>query len=293
MNAKKLCLFAGIGLLAVALLFNTAQAQVTVVAGSNADSLFGSQNDSYQASAPVGLNPWPAVGVNPPAFYGTINQLPGVLSPPPGTLAPSNVTPFNPFNATGNFNDGFGNTASSAISGYVFGSSGTADDAQIGLFMALNQTSGGYAYEQINYDIDFNVSSVVNATGTAGTLPGIVSRSFSVGGSVGSSSAAFVAFGGYMQYWDATTNTALGAPLLFNYVNVAPGAFSATVSASSFINAVNFPDQMRITGNFFLIGDPSSITVNSVPVPEPSTFVLAALSVCGLVACARRKNVRR
>lgn len=290
MNAQQLLRFAGLGLLSVALFLQSAQAQVTTVAGSNADSLFGSQNDVYQASAPIGLNPWSPVGFNPPAFYATISQLPNIPGPPPGNVAPSNVTPFSPFNATGNFNDGFGNTASSAISGFVFGSSGTADDAQIGLFMTLNQASGGYAYEQINYDIDFNVSSTVNSTGTAGTLPGLVNRSYTVTGSVGASSGSFVAFGGYMKFWDATTNTALGSPLLFNYFNAAPGAFTATVSASSFINAVNFPDQLRITGDFFLIGDPSSITVNSVP--EPSTFALAAMGVCGLAVCARRMKHR-
>ncbi|MBX9655775.1 PEP-CTERM sorting domain-containing protein, partial [bacterium] len=192
---------------------------------------------------------------------------------------PSNVTPFFPINATAFLNDGMGNTGSSAISAFIAGSTGTADDAQIGLFMTLNQTFGGYAYEQLNYVVDFNVSSLVNTTGTAGTLPGLVSRTYTVSGNVGGTTG-FVAFGGEMNFWDGTTNTLLGPSLLFNYFNNSPGAFTATVSASSFINAVNFPDVLRITGDFFLIGDPSTITVTSVP--EPSTMILGAVGMAGI-----------
>ncbi len=276
---------------ALALLGSTARAQVTAVAGSNAEFYFGSQNDAYQVSNPTGLNPWPAAGPNPPAFYSTITQLPGVPAPPLGNVVPSNVYPFSPINATGNFNDGFGNTAGSAIAGFISGSSGTADDAQVGLFMTLTQTAGGYAYEQINYDIDFNVTNIVNATGTAGTLPGLVSRAFTVSGTVGSSAGGFVAFGGEMNFWDGTTNTSLGSPLTFNYFSNSPGAFTASVTGSSVIGAVNFPDVLRITGSFFLIGDPSTITVQSVP--EPASLTLAATAVCGLLLMARRQSRTR
>jgi hypothetical protein len=93
-----------------------------------------------------------------------------------------------------------------------------------------------------------------------------------------------------MDFWDATTNTSLGAPLLFNYFSATPGAFTASVSASSLIAAVNFPDVLRITGDFFLIGDPSSITVNSAPVPEPATFALAAVGLACVAGFARRKR---
>ncbi len=280
-----------LGSLSAILFSSVARAQVTAVAGSNVDAFFGSQNDGYQVSNPTGLNPWPPAGPNSPAFYGTINQLPGVPSPPAGNVPPSNVTPFSPTNSTSFFNDGFGNTANSAISGFISGSSGTADDAQVGLFMTLAQSAGGYAYEQLNYDIDFNVSSSVNATGTAGTLPGLVTRSFIVSGSVSNSSTAFVAFGGEMSFWDGTTNTSLGAPLLFNYFSSAPGAFTATVNASSVIGAVNFPDVLRITGDFFLIGDPSTISVTAVP--EPSALVLGALGICGLGVAVRWNKHRR
>ncbi|HEY2838631.1 MAG TPA: PEP-CTERM sorting domain-containing protein [Pirellulales bacterium] len=279
-----------IALISSVWLASAAQAQVVAVAGSNTDSYFGSQNDGVQVSNPPGQNPWPAAGPNPGPFYGTVNQLPGVPSPPTGSVAPSNVSPFYPFNGTSFYNDGFGNTAVSAISAFIAGSSGTADDAQIGLFMTLTQSAGGYAYEQVNYDVDFNVSSLVNTTGTAGTIAGLVSRSYAVSGTVSNSSSAFVAFGGEMSFWDGTTNTLLGAPLLFNYFSNTPGAFTATVSGSSVINAVNFPNVLRITGDFFLIGDPSTISVNSVP--EPSTIALAALGLCGALVHAARKRFR-
>jgi hypothetical protein len=287
MDVRKCQLIGWLTLLAGGFFASAAQAQVTNIVASDTQSYFGSLNDTYQASNPTGLNPWPAAGPNPPIFYSTINQLPGVPSPPGGNVAPTNASPFWPFNGTSFYNDGNGNTASSAISAFISGNTGTADDAQIGLFMTLTQTTGGYAYEQINYDVDFNVSSVVNTTGTAGTLPGLVTRSYTVSGSVGGS-AGFVAFGGQMNFWDGTTNASLGPPLLFNYFNNLPGAFTATVNGSSFINAVNFPDVLRITGDFFLIGDPSTITVNSVP--EPSTIALSVTAAVCLLAFGRRRK---
>ena len=289
METLKLRLIAWLGLLASVSLMSSAQAQVTTIAGSNADAYFGSLNDTNQVSDPIGFNPWAPAGPNPPAFYSTINQLPGVPSPPTGSTAPSNVSPFFPFNSTSFFNDGFGNTASSAISGFVTVGAGTADDAQVGLFMTLNQTTGGYAYEQLNYVIDYNVSSLVNTIGTAGTIAGLVTRSYSISGIV-NSTAGFVAFGGEMSFWDGTTNTSLGAPLLFNYFNATPGPYNATVSASSFINAVNFPNVLRVTGNFFVVADPSSITVNSIP--EPSTLVLGAVGVLVMGLVTQRKRFR-
>ena len=76
-----------------------------------------------------------------------------------------------------------------------------------------------------------------------------------------------------MNFWDATTNTSLGSPLYFNYFNNVGGPFGGTATGSTFVAAVNSPDVLRITGDFFVIGDPSSIQVQSVP--EPSTLVLS------------------
>lgn len=276
---------------AVVFFASTVQAQVTNIVASDTQSYFGSLSETYQASDPIGLNPWPAAGPNPPIFYSTINQLPGVPGPPGGNVTPTNASSFWPFNGTSFYNDSNGNTASSGISAFIAGSTGTADDANIGLFMTLTQTTGSYAYEQINYVIDFNVSPAVNVIGTTGTIPGMVMRAYTVSGTVGSGPGDFVAFGGQMSFWDGTTNTSLGAPLLFNFFANSPGAFTATVNGSSLINGVSFPNVLRITGDFFLIGDPSTITVNAVP--EPSTFLLCAAGAVCLLAFRRRRKVDR
>jgi hypothetical protein len=271
----------------------TACGQVTATLGSNVDAYFGGLSDGYQASNPAGLNPWTPVGLNPPAYYSTVYQLPNIPGPPPGNVAPSNVTTFAPIPSSSSFNDGFNDTATSTILGVVAGPSYTADAAMVNLTsggMTLMESTGLYDYEQLNYDIDFSVSNSVNIFGTSGTIGGIVTRTYSVSGLVGTGPGAFVAFGGEMNFWDATTNTSLGSPLTFNYFNNVGGAFSGTVSGSAFVAAVNSPDVLRITGDFFVIGDPSSINVESVP--EPSTFVLGALAcLCSAAVALKGRNV--
>ena len=117
-----------------------------------------------------------------------------------------------------------------------------------------------------------------------------MTRSFSISGSVGS----YVDFGGQMNFWDVPTSgpAIFMGQLLFSYNNVSPGAFSTTVTSSGLITAppgyVNSPDVIRITGDFFVAGDPSSISVESAP--EPSTFVLAGLGIVGLAVTVRRRR---
>ena len=123
-----------------------AQAAVTSVAASNVDAYFGSLSDANQVSNPIGLNPWPFVGIGP--FPGA-TFLPGVPAFPLPTVTPSNVTPFAPAASTSSFSDGFGNIAISKILGFAAGGP-TVDDAQIALSMFLTQTGSTYAYEQLN-----------------------------------------------------------------------------------------------------------------------------------------------
>ncbi len=271
-----------------------AQAQVTATLGSNVDAYFGSLSDGNQVSNPAGLNPWTPVGINPPAFYATVSQLPNIPGPPPSNVAPSNVTTFAPIASSSSFNDGFNDTATSMILGLVAGPSYTADAAMVNLTsggMTLMESTGLYDYEQLNYDIDFSVSNSVNIFGTAGTIGGLVTRTYSVSGLVGTGIGAFAAFGGEMSFWDATTNTSLGAPLTFNYFDGVGGAFSGTASGSTFVSAVNSPDVLRITGDFFEIGDPATITAESVPEPPTLLLLAAASAVVGLVMLGSRYRI--
>ena len=134
-------------------------ATVLGVSASNVDAYFGSQSDTYQASNPTGLNPWTPIGPGP--YLGS--SLPGVPAAPGGNTPPSNVTPFGGTPSSSNFNDGFGNQATSAIVGYSGSPVGVVDDAQIALSMRLVQSgSTQYAYEQLNYSADYSLLNVVN-----------------------------------------------------------------------------------------------------------------------------------
>jgi hypothetical protein len=281
----------GLGVaLAVLFQLSAAEAQVTGVLGSNVDAYFGSLSDSYQASNPPGLNPWAPAGINPPAYYATATQIPNIPGPPASNVAPSNVTTFSPIASSSSFNDGFNDTATSSILGLV-GGPYTANAAEVNLVsggMTLMESTGLYDYEQLDFDIDFSVSSFVNVFGTAGTLGGTVTRTYSVSGLVGTGPGSFAAFGGEMSFWDATTNTSLGAPLTFNYYDSVGGAFSGTASGSTFVAAVNSPDVLRITGDFFVFADPASIQVESVP--EPSTLALGVLAIACLGAIWLRRS---
>jgi PEP-CTERM motif len=268
---------------------SVARAVVIGVSASNVDAYFGSQNDAYQNSNPT-AGAWSPIGPGP---YAGPALPAGVPAAPAGNVAPSNVTPFGGSPSSSSFNDTAGNLANSAIVAFVGGPNSLMDDAQIALTMSLNQTAPAsgpsYAYEQLNYSADFALLNTVN---TAGVLNGVVgsnvTRSFSVSGSV----AAWVEFGGIMNFWDVPTAgspTLLGS-LVFSYNNASPGAFATVVSSSGFIGgpAINSPDSIRITGDFFVAGDPSSITVESLP--EPSSLVLACLGVVGFVTIARRRK---
>jgi PEP-CTERM motif-containing protein len=265
---------------------NASQALIVSVGPSNVDTFFGSQSDAYQNSNPV-AGSWSAIGPGPYAGPG----LPaGVPAAPAGNVVPSNITPLAPTPSISSFNDGGGNLANSGIVAYVGGPNSLVDDAQIGMFMNLTQTgSSAYAYEQLNYAADYSLTNIVDAAGVlTGASPSNVSRSFAISGSVGS----WVEFGGIMNFWDVPTAgapTLLGS-LLFSYYNASPGTFSTVVSSSSLIGStpVTNPDLIRVTGDFFVAGDPSSISVQSVP--EPSSLLLAALGIVGLLTVARRRR---
>lgn len=268
-----------VALVATTFVTQSAVAQPLTVIASNVKTYFGSQSDAYQDSDPTGAT-WPAVGTGQ-SPYNTLTALPGVPAPPGGIAGTYNGNVFSPSPWLSNFNDGFGNTANTGIVGSA-GTTQTVDDGQVNIFMSLNQTGApvNYAYAQMNYEIDYQVAPGAILLGTT------VTRGFMVSGNV--DPAGFVDFGGEMKFWDVTspsTATLLGTLQFFYYSGVG-GPFATPVFSSGFINGLPAPDILRVTGDFFLIGDPSSIQVNSIP--EPSS--LALLGLGGVLALAYRRR---
>ena len=279
--------------IALAVSATLARANVTSVITSNVDAYFGSQSDVNQVSNPAGFNPWPAVGAGP--YPLTATYLISTLPPPSGSLTPSGVTPFSGAGSFSSFADVPGNMASSTIAGFATPTlPNPIDDAQISLTMSLTQVGlpVKYAYEQLNYSIDYGLTNTVNSAGTFnGVVGSFVSRSFNVSGTVGTGAGSYAQFGGEMDFYSVIggTATSLGN-LYFSYLNLAGGAFSTTVTGSGTIGSgviVNNPDFIRVTGTFYVAGDPSEINVESVP--EPSGLALCGVAATTLLGFRRRR----
>jgi hypothetical protein len=268
------------------------RAAINSVLTSNVDAYFGSQSDGYQDRFPLSLpSSWPAVGSGP--YPVTATYVITSAPPPPASLIPTNVTPFGGAGSLTNFADVPGNSALSFIQGYIAAPGNTIDDAQIALKMQINQVgASSYAYEQLDYNIDYSLVNTPNSAGfISGVLPGLVTRAYSVSGNVGTGPGSYAQFGGEMNFWSVSGGvpTSIGT-LLFSYLNTTPGgAFSTIVTSSGTIGsiAVNSPDSIRITGAFYVAGDPSSITIQSLP--EPSALGLVCMGGVSLLRRARRR----
>ena len=275
------------------LLPKASHANLNNVLGSNVNAYFGSQNDGFQDRFPLSLPPaWFPVGPGPYPITQTFLIIGPGFGPPPANAAPSNVTPFSGPGSFSSFADSPGNNATSLIQGFIGGPGDFIDDAQIGLIMSINQVgSSSYAYEQIDYSIDYDLLNSPNTQGfLSGVLPGIVTRSFSVSGVVNNTPGSYAQFGGEMNFFSVlgSTPTSMGT-LNFSYLNLAGGAFSTVVTSSATIGTVpvDNPDFIRITGSFYVAGDPSSITVKSVP--EPTALALLGIGAVGLLKRDRRR----
>ncbi len=268
-----------------------AHAALNTVLVSNVDAYFGSQSDLYEDRFPLSLPPsWLPVGPGP--YLPTATFLIASAPPPSPFFAPSGVTPFSGPGSFSSFADVPGNSAFSLIQGYIAPLGDFIDDAQIGLFMSINQVgASSYAYEQLDYSIDYDLVNSPNSAGfLSGVLPSNVTRSFNVFGNVGTAPGSYAQFGGEMNFWSVSggTPTAMGT-LNFSYLNLAGGAFSTVVTSSGTIGSIpiNNPDFIRITGSFYVAGDPSSITVQSAP--EPSSLGLLGMAGLGLLRRFRRR----
>ena len=292
---------AAAGLLLGGLSPTIARADVAAAPGvSTVHAYFGSQNDAFQNSspfAPAGPS-WspPAIGIPGVPFPGSPTFImPSPGGPPSPTVMPGgpNTNNFDGIAYNSLFFDVPGNTASSSIRGTLNPSFlGFFAGVEIDLTMSLTQVGAlSYAYEELDFSIDYSI------TGT-GVLNSSVTQAFNISGIVGSGPGSFAQFGGRIDYWELSGGVFFGkslGSLTFSHLDLMAGAFSTTVSVTGPIGVptpnlgLGSGDGIRITGSFFVAGDPSTINVQSIPsVPEPTSAALLLGSGAMLLLRRRR-----
>ncbi len=227
-----------------------------------------------------GLGFYPVTGLpQVPALYAGFQNPSYPLTQNIGFAAPAGHSPSSAFV------DSQGTTADYHITGGFVPSGALTENAYVdfgvpgavGMYLSQSLTATGYAYEQANFAIDYNVGP----GGLVGSLPApepyIVSGNVTAGG--------YAQFGANLNYWwltyipgttIVTSVTNLGS-LQYNYqIASVTGPFSALVSQTpAALLGATGSGILEITGDAFVAGDPSSISVTQVP--EPSTLILAAL----------------
>ena len=287
-----------------------AQGQNITRVGSGVEAMFASQSEAYMASDPLTLPPFGPAGAGP---YYPGNGLPN--SPVPGTGLPNLPAPPTPsyIPPAGNafagggwpssFNDlyslnGF-TAAQSVIYDNISSSPTVTSDINIGAYMSLYQapSAPGYAYEQLNFGSDYFLGSNPGLASSTPNLPIYVS------GTVVGSSSAYAQFDAVVDYtwfpgsFNGTTTFTVSGPsvtlgqLSYSFYQAGGGSFNTTLYSSGTLLATpNNDGILALDGYMWVAGDPVDVTISSSPIPEPSTLVLLAVGIVGLLAYAWRRR---
>ncbi len=289
-----------IGCVLAMLLMAAGALQATILPvpnGSGASAYFGSQGTAYMASDPLAVFT-AAAPVGPyPAGVGT--PLPNLPAPPVSPVFPATPSGNN-FSSGGgytfNFADnllGTGNTAAATTIANLFNPGGTlTSDASINFpswHFSQGSTAPSYAYEQINFVSQFQVTNTLNSS-TPG-LPLFIS------GTISPLGTPFGQFDAAITYTYIPTNTTfvpIGPPtnfgtLYYSWQTSTPGSFVAPITSTGSLNGTGTGSPtgiLELTGYAYVTGDPVDITISSTP--EPATLSLLALG--GLALIRRRKK---
>jgi hypothetical protein len=268
-------------------------AQITGVTDSRVQGFFASQSDGFQISDPLGLNPWAGPGAAP--LPDPTSGIAGVPAAPAGGAAVAGVNgvnwvPFtfpNPriYSGVDNAAPGAQTSTGTAIEGgfLVAGANSVTSPFVVvpqNSFLLQQPAAVGYAYTQLNFSIDY-------AVGAGGLAGGFGTAGYNVFGNV-TNALGFAEFGAEAEYWDVTGAPVLLGTLSLQFLQNGAGAFNQNLFDVAAIAGMAGAGTLRITGDIYWHGDPATIDVQSVP--EPTTFVLAALGFAGLGFVALRKK---
>jgi hypothetical protein len=263
--------------------------------GSGARAYFGSQGTAYMDSDPI-TTFTAAAPIGPyPAGVGT--PLPNLPAPPVSPMFPA-TSGYNFNGGTGynfNFVDSLGGTtgytAADTTIDHLYNPSGTlASDASINFPVwrfSQGPTAPSYAYEQINFVSQYQVTNTLNAS--TPSIPLFISGTLSPLGT------PFGQFDAAITYSWLPTNSAfivngptqnLGT-LYYSWLTSTPGTFfTPIVSTGSLVGTSTNFGILELTGYAYVTGDPFDITISSTP--EPATLSLLALG--GLALLRRRRS---
>jgi hypothetical protein len=226
--------------------------------------------------------------------------------PYPNPPVPSTIPFAVPSGHTGTFAGG-ATAAGYSIFGGIGGSGLNTRNAyarignNTGTLMYLSQstTATGYAYEEAEFTIDYAVGAGGLGGGAGGPRPYWVYGNFLPGGEA--------EFGGQVNYWWIPTNypvntgvtVTYGTPVLLGTLDydtqlTGVGSFFATSNGTwtgPGAVAVGSVGILELTGDFYLAGDPVSISVEAAPVPEPVTMLAVGMGIAGLGGYIRRRRL--